>query len=94
MAKYMRDKVPGMTVDDEYIERMKGAVSGIDKEEKAARRDAWAAEGIAICIEQIQQIKEIEGVAGVHIMAIEWESAVEPIVQGAGLLPRPQVNGA
>jgi methylenetetrahydrofolate reductase (NADPH) len=94
MAKYMRDKVPGMTVDDEYIERMQGAVSGIDKEDKAARRDAWAAEGIAICIEQIQQIKEIDGVAGVHIMAIEWESAVEPIVQGAGLLPRPKVDGA
>jgi methylenetetrahydrofolate reductase (NADPH) len=94
MAKYMRDKVPGMTVDDEYIERMKGAVSGIDKEDKAARRDAWSAEGIAICIEQIQQIKEIDGVAGVHIMAIEWESAVEPIVKGAGLLPRPEVDGA
>jgi methylenetetrahydrofolate reductase (NADPH) len=94
MAKYMRDKVPGMTVDDEYIERMAGAVSGISKEEKAARREAWSAEGIAICVEQIQQIKEIEGVAGVHIMAIEWEAAVEPIVQGAGLLPRPQVDGA
>jgi methylenetetrahydrofolate reductase (NADPH) len=93
MAKYMRDKVPGMTVDDEYIERMQGAVSGIDKEDKAARRDAWSAEGIAICIEQIQQIKEIEGVAGVHIMAIEWESAVKPIVEGAGLLPRPEVGG-
>ena len=45
-------------------------------------------------MEQIQQMKEIEGVAGVHIMAIEWESAVESIVQGAGLLPRPEVGGA
>ncbi|HEY5659133.1 MAG TPA: methylenetetrahydrofolate reductase [Myxococcota bacterium] len=94
MAKYMRDKVPGMTVADEYIERMAGAVSGIDKEDKAARRDAWAAEGIAICVEQIQQIREIEGIAGVHIMAIEWESAVEPIVRAAGLLPRPEVGEA
>lgn len=36
---------------------------------------------------------EVEGVAGVHIMAIEWEEAVQPIVEGAGLLPRPTVNG-
>jgi methylenetetrahydrofolate reductase (NADPH) len=39
----------------------------------------------------IQQIREIEGVSGVHIMAIEWEDAVKPIVEGAGLLPRPVV---
>jgi methylenetetrahydrofolate reductase (NADPH) len=94
MAKYMRDKVPGMSVKDEYIDRMAGAVAGIAKEEKQARREAWQAEGIAICVEQIQEMKEIEGVAGVHIMAIEWESAVEPIVTGAGLLPRPEVGGA
>jgi len=94
MAKYMRDKVPGMSVADEYIDRMAGAVAGISKDDKQARRDAWSAEGIAMCIEQIQEIKEIEGVAGVHIMAIEWESAVESIVQGAGLLPRPEVGGA
>jgi len=35
-------------------------------------------------------MKEIEGVAGVHIMAIEWEKAVKPIVEGAGLYPRPE----
>jgi hypothetical protein len=39
-----------------------------------------------ICIEQIQELRETEGVAGVHIMAIEWEAAVVPIVEGAGLL--------
>lgn len=89
MARYMRDKVPGMIVADEYIDRMTAAIKGIDKEEKAARRNAWRTEGIQICIEQIQQLMEIEGVAGVHIMAIEWEAAVKPIVEGAGLLPRP-----
>ncbi len=90
MARYMRDRVPGMIVADEYIDRMVDAIKGIDKEEKAARRDAWRAEGIQICVEQIQQLMEIEGVAGVHIMAIEWEEAVKPIVEGAGLLPRPE----
>ena len=92
MARYMRDKVPGMIVADEYVDRMLDAVKGIDKEEKVARRDAWRAEGIKICIEQIRQLMEVEGVAGVHVMAIEWEEAVQPIVEGAGLLPRP-VNG-
>ena len=44
----------------------------------------------ALIIELIQELREIEGVAGVHVMAIEWEEAVKPIVEGAGLLPRPQ----
>lgn len=93
MARYMRDQVPGMIVADEYIERMVAAIKGIDKEDKKARSAAWRAEGIKICIEQIQQLMEVEGVAGVHIMAIEWEEAIQPIVEGAGLLPRPAVNG-
>ena len=94
MARYMRDQVPGMKVSDGYVERMEGVVADIAKEDKKARRDAWRAEGIRICIEQINEIKEIEGVAGVHIMAIEWEEAVRPIVEGAGLLPRPVARGA
>ncbi len=92
-AKYMRDQVPGMIVADEYIERMEGAVQGISKDDKKARAAAWQNEGIKICIEQIQQIREIQGVAGIHLMAIEWEAAVHPIVEGAGLLPRPVFNG-
>jgi methylenetetrahydrofolate reductase (NADPH) len=92
MAKYMRDKVPGMIVADEYVDRMAAAVQGIDKEDKKARAGAWRAEGIKICVEQIQQLREVEGVAGVHIMAIEWEEAVQPIVEGAGLLPRPVLS--
>ena len=47
--------------------------------------------GIDICVEIIQQVREIPGVAGVHIMAIEWEEAVPTIVEKAGLLPRPHV---
>lgn len=92
-AKYMRDKVPGMIVDDYYVDEMVKAIEGIPPEEKAARGKAWRQRGIELCIEQIQQIREIEGVAGIHIMAIEWEEAVRPIVEGAGLLPRPTVNG-
>ena len=92
MARYMRDQVPGLDVPDELVERMGAAARGISKEEKKARTQAWRQEGIQICIELIQQIREIEGVAGVHIMAIEWEKAVKPIVEGVDLLPRPVVE--
>jgi len=89
MARYMRDKVPGLDVPDEYVDRMMLATKGIDKDDKKARRGAWRNEGIQITIELIKQMREIEGVAGVHVMAIEWEEAVKPIVEGAGLHPRP-----
>ena len=90
MARYMRDQVPGLDVPNTWVDRMTGATKGIDKEDKKARREAWRNEGINIAIELIQQLQQIEGVAGVHIMAIEWEEAVKPIVDGAGLYPRPE----
>ena len=76
MARYMKKFVPGMDVTDEVINRMKGA-----KDKKQ--------EGINICVDIINQVKEIKGVAGVHVMAIEWEEAVAEICESAGLLPRP-----
>jgi 5,10-methylenetetrahydrofolate reductase len=91
-ARYMANFVPGMDVPQEYVDRMKGAVAGIPKEEKARRREAWEREGIQICVEVIQQVREIPGVAGVHIMAIEWEEAVPEITRQAGLQPRPTVD--
>ena len=89
MARFLHEKIPGIEVPEHLIERMENAVKDIDKEDKEARQEAGRAEGIKICIEQIQKAREIEGVAGVHIMAIEWEAAIESIVRGAGLFPRP-----
>ncbi len=102
MARYMKNNVPGILVPDELIERMSAAGAPwagkgkdeLTKEDKRARAEAWQQEGIQICVELIQQLREIPGVAGVHIMAIEWEEAVRPIVEGAGLLPRPVVPAA
>jgi methylenetetrahydrofolate reductase (NADPH) len=94
MARHLRDNVPGVTVPEEFVARMEAAAKGIDEKDKEARRNAWAAEGQKICVEMIQQLREIPGVAGVHLMAIEWEQAVKPIVEAAGLLPRPVVAGA
>jgi 5,10-methylenetetrahydrofolate reductase len=102
MARYMKESVPGILVPDEMIGRMTAAgAPWADKakdeltaEDKKARTAAWKAEGIQICIELIEQLRQIEGVAGVHLMAIEWEEAVKPIVEGAGLYPRPVVPAA
>jgi 5,10-methylenetetrahydrofolate reductase len=102
MARYMKNSVPGILVPDELIGRMENAgkpwagksKDELTKEDKKARSAAWQEEGIKICIELIQQLRQIEGVAGVHIMAIEWEEAVKPIIEGAGLYPRPVIEAA
>jgi methylenetetrahydrofolate reductase (NADPH) len=82
-------KSPGMARSDTFVDRMLAAAEGIDKEDKKARGQAWRAEGMQIAIELIQQMQTIEGVHGIHLMAIEWEEAVKPIIEGAGLYPRP-----
>ena len=69
-----------MDIPAEIIDRLKGVPSSDQKKE-----------GLNICVETIRQLREIEGVRGVHIMAIEWEEAVAQIVEGAQLLPRPAV---
>jgi len=76
MARYMRDYVSGVSVPDEVITRMEQA-------EEAKE------EGVKIPLEIIEQLKEMPGVHGIHIMAVGWESIVPQIVERAGLLPRP-----
>ena len=78
-----------VVVPEDCIQRIEDAGKRVDSDDKKALQDAYRAEGIKLCIEQIQEVREIEGVAGVHIMAIQWEAAIEPIVRGAGLYPRP-----
>ncbi len=80
MARYMKLKVPGMDVPDEIIKRLQG----VDKKKVAD-------EGIKIACEQIEEFKEMKGVAGVHLMAIEWEHKVPEIAERANVLPRPKV---
>ncbi|MCJ2512300.1 MAG: methylenetetrahydrofolate reductase, partial [Candidatus Thermoplasmatota archaeon] len=46
-------------------------------------------EGIRLCVEQIETLKNMKGVHGVHIMAVMWEEIVPRIVETAGLLQRP-----
>jgi methylenetetrahydrofolate reductase (NADPH) len=72
MARYMRDEVAGVIVPDRIVDRI-------------SKAEDPRTEGVTICVEQIQRLKKIEGVAGIHIMAIEWEQRVPEIVQRAGL---------
>jgi len=76
--KYMKSEVAGMSIPDELITRMESAEDAKE-------------EGIKICLEMIEKIKGIEGVSGIHLMPIGWESITPVILERAGLLPRPQV---
>jgi methylenetetrahydrofolate reductase (NADPH) len=68
---------------------MEAAGKDIPKEDKKARSDAWREEGVKITVELIEQLRHVVGVAGIHIMSIEWEEGVGIIAERAGLLPRP-----
>ena len=72
-AVWIRDNVPGVHIPDQVIERLAGA-------ERPKR------EGKRICMELIQQIREIEGVSGVHVMAYRQEEAVAEIIDASGVL--------
>ena len=74
----MKTRVSGMDIPDAVIQRMEGVPKERQREE-----------GMAICVETIARLREMKGVHGVHIMAIEWEEAVKEIAERAGLLPRP-----
>ena len=81
-AEFMRTHVPGVVIPDELIGRL-----------KKTPQDHWRAEGIEICAEIIEQVRAIEGVAGIHIMAYRQEEAVAEIAQRVGLFPRVQAAG-
>ena len=78
MARYMQTSVPGIIVPDAIVKRMEQA--------KVAKE-----EGVKITLEVIQQVKEIPGIRGIHVMAVGWEDIVAEVVTKSGLMPRPKV---
>ncbi len=76
MARYMKTSVPGIIVPDEVMKRMEQAKNVKE-------------EGVKITLEVVEQVKQIPGVRGIHIMAVGWEDIVPEIVAKAGLMPRP-----
>ncbi|WP_288927850.1 methylenetetrahydrofolate reductase [uncultured Maritimibacter sp.] len=79
-ARWMRSNVPGIHIPDSVIDRL-------EKAEKPGD------EGRRICVELIQQVKDIAGVSGVHIMAFRREHLVADILREAGIA-RPQKQSA
>lgn len=73
--RYMKEEVPGVRIDGEYIRRM---------EESEEPRD----EGVKIAVEVIQELKRIEGIKGIHIMPVMWESITPRVVEESGLLDK------
>ncbi len=78
MARYMRDYVPGVAVPDEIVTRMENS-------------EAPKEEGVKIILEIIEQLKDMPGIHGIHIMAVGWEDIVPEVVEKSGLMPRPVV---
>ena len=76
MARHLQEHLSGLRVPDDMVTRMAGAKNA-------------PVEGVRICLELIEQLKQTEGVHGIHIMAVAWEEIVPRIVEAAGLLPRP-----
>lgn len=82
-AEFMRNHVPGVIIPDAIVDRLRRT----PKEKKLE-------EGKRICLEIIEQVREIEGVAGIHIMAYRLEAHVPELVKAAGLWPRPRLETA
>jgi len=76
-ARWMRAHVPGVHIPDDIVKRIEGA-----KQQKQ--------EGKQLCIELIQQIREVEGVAGVHVMAYRQEEYVSEIITDSGIFKNRQ----
>jgi methylenetetrahydrofolate reductase (NADPH) len=79
-ARFMRDHLPGVVVPDEVIRRLDQA-------------DDAEAEGVRLTVEVVERLREIEGVAGVHVMGLGHEGVVRRVIDEARLLPRDAVSG-
>ncbi|MEO9337949.1 methylenetetrahydrofolate reductase [Mesorhizobium sp. SB112] len=72
-AKWIRSNVPGIHIPDSVIKRLEGA-----QDQKK--------EGKQLCIDIINEVKEIAGVSGIHVMAYRQEEYVAEIVHESGVL--------
>ncbi|MFO1193598.1 MAG: methylenetetrahydrofolate reductase [Rhodoferax sp.] len=72
-GEWMRTNVPGIHIPDSILKRVAGA-------------EKQAAEGRQVCIDIIQEVREIKGVSGIHMMAYRQEETVAEIIQKSGVL--------
>jgi 5,10-methylenetetrahydrofolate reductase len=78
--RYLRDEVPGIDVPADVLARLEGALP-----------ERQAEESIRMALETVAAIREMPGVAGIHLIAIKWEEAILQVAEEAGLLPRPEL---
>lgn len=76
VARYMQNNIPGIEIPEAIIQRMERAADP-------------AKEGVKLVVEQLQWLKSLKGINGVHIMAVGWEEIIPEVVSKAGLYPRP-----
>ncbi len=76
MAQYMDKEVPGIFVPKKLMDRMEAAGNRAEEE------------GVQIALELIEAIKRLQGIRGIHLMAVGWEEIVPRIVTEAGLVPQ------
>ena len=76
-AEFTRTHVPGVYIPDSIVERL-----------NKTPKPRWVEEGMQICVEIIEQVHTVEGVAGVHVMAYRQEEMVAEIIRRAKLFPR------
>lgn len=81
VARYMQDNIPGIEIPEAIIRRMERAADPRQ-------------EGVKLVVEQLQWLKSLKGIGGVHIMAVGWEEIIPEIVAKAGLYPRPNGDGS
>jgi 5,10-methylenetetrahydrofolate reductase len=75
-ALFMREHLPGVVVPDEVVRRLEDAEDSV-------------AEGVRLTVEVVRRLREVPGVAGVHVMGLGQEEAVRRVIDAAALLPRP-----
>ena len=92
MLRYMNSSVAGVSVPKKLIDRFPVVKKDMPADVEKRLRGQAEEMGKQIAVELIEQARQIEGVRGVHLQAIEWEEAVPDIVKAAGLLPRPSAS--
>lgn len=71
--QWMKERVPGIRINNDIVDRMKNTKSPED-------------EGIKIAVETIKTIKNLQGISGIHLMPTQWESITPTILKEAGLI--------
>ena len=76
-GRWMKEKLFGTIIPDSLIARLEGAADP-------------KAEGLAICVELVQQLAQIPGIAGAHIMAPTFPSAVPEVIRQSQVVGKPR----